>query len=91
MTYGLRTYNSSGVLQFDSTTAVGGVVATIQNVAAGTTGYTLNFPQWAGRAGFLLFYDNNAPFYTSLSFASGYPVVTVSTCPSFMSFVLYIY
>lgn len=91
MTFGIQTFNASGVLQFDSTTALGGVIVTTQNVAANTTAYTLNYPQFAGTAGFLLFNDGNSPFYTSLSFSSGYPVVTVNKCPAFMSFSLYLY
>lgn len=49
MSYGLRTWDASGNLLFDSTAAVGGVVIDVQSLASGASG-TFTYPALAGRA-----------------------------------------
>ena len=90
MSFGVQTFDSSGVLQFDSLTAVGGVFGDFQKFAAGQSGTTFSYPQWAGLSAYLVDCGNAAP-YISLSTSAGYPVVTVTTPATAMSFALVVF
>lgn len=94
MTFAVQTFDATGALMWDSTTAGGGVAADYQQFAAGFGGATLSYPQWAGFSAFLMdgYGNGYGQSYTSLSTSSGYPVVTVSSgSPAAFSFVLVIF
>ena len=85
MSYGLRIWNPSGVLVFDSTLAVGGLPVGFWAGGAGV----LSFPEYAGRTMQALNISGAETFATavpvSISYGPGYPVVTVdSAAPTFM-------
>jgi hypothetical protein len=87
MAYGLQIFDASGAQVFDSTVATGGVPAGFWAGGAGT----LSFPQFAGRTMAAIMVSGNSEWWVedglgvSISYASGYPVVTVqSFAPTFM-------
>lgn len=90
MTYGVQTFDASGTLLWDSTTAIGGVFGDYQQFASGASGTTLNYPQWAGLSAYLLDCGNAAPYMT-LSTGAGYPIVTVTSPAGPMAFALVVY
>lgn len=83
--YGLQCWNASGVLTFDSTQAAGAVPIGFYSGGAGV----LSFPQYAGLQIHALtitgveFVPSGS--YLSISYAPGYPVVTVAAdAPTFL-------
>lgn len=90
MAYGIQTFDASGALMWDSSTAVGGLVGDYVKVAAGTAGYTINYPQWAGLAA-LLVDCGGSHENVSLNASGSYPVVTITTPPQDIAFGLLVY
>jgi hypothetical protein len=79
-TVGIQAFDGSGALLFDSRTAVGGVGGDYREYAAGFSGETISYPQWAGYSAILL-----------LDMSPGYPVVTVGGSSSARTFSLLVY
>lgn len=91
MTYGVQTFDGSGTLEYDTTTALGGaVVGDYRKYASGAAGETVNYPQWAGLSAMLIDCGNSGE-YTSLNTSGSYPVVTVTTPSGDMVFGLMVY
>ena len=86
-TVGVQQFDASGTVTFDSRTAVGGVVGDFREYAAGFSGETVSYPQWAGYSAMLLRYGSSI----TLSVSGGYPVVTVSSDANARSYVLLVY
>jgi len=92
MAYGLRVWDASGNLVFDTTTAKGGVVVGYFTYSTGTT---LSYSGFAGRTMQVLpasgvEFDSN-DIGVTISTASGYPVVTVATRTNARSFILAVF
>lgn len=80
MSYGVQCRDSDGSLFYDSSVAVGGVVAGFYVYGPGATA-TLPFPRYAGRQADIVILSgapSSADSGVSISFASGYPVVSVA-------------
>lgn len=74
-TIGIQVFDSTGTLQWDSRTAVGGVVGDYQPY---TSGDIFSYPQWAGLSAMLIDCGNDEGVI-SVSVSSGYPVVTATS------------
>lgn len=72
--YVLEVRNASGVVVFDSMSAQGGVCHGAYEVAPGGS-TTVNLTTYAGKQVRVISHNTNA----SVSYASGYPSVTIST------------
>lgn len=91
MSYGVQTFDSSGALQFDSTTTLGGgVVADLRQYAAGAGGEVVDYPQWAGLTPLLLDCGGSDGFVT-LTTSPGYPRVTVTSPSGPMTFAVAVF
>lgn len=80
MTWGLRLWDGSGALTFDSDLVTGAAVVDVLNYAGGDTD-TLTYPEHAGRS--VMVVPINAEFFIDFGVTSdtslGYPRVTVAT------------
>lgn len=93
MAYGLQLFNSSGVLTWDSSTVVGGVLADVRTYAASGTA-TLLYPAFAGnyvRIIHLLVWNEAGTAGVVADTALGYPRVTVSAASTTRKFALEVY
>lgn len=91
MTFGVQVFDGSAVLEYDTTTALGGaVVGDYRKYASGAAGETVNYPQWAGLAAMLIDCGNSGE-YTSLDMSGSYPVVTVTSPVGDIVFGLMVY
>lgn len=90
MTFGVQVFDASSTLVWDSTTVVGGIPADVRFYAAGASGATLSYPQFAGMSAFILD-GSQATAFVSLDTSAGYPVVTVSSPSVDMVFLLMVY
>jgi hypothetical protein len=77
VSFGLQSFDASGNLIFDSTTAVGGVVADYRTYGPSESA-TLTYPSFPGATAFLVFLYPNTTTVT-LDSSLGYPRVTVSS------------
>jgi hypothetical protein len=77
--YVLEVRNASGVVVFDSMDAQGGVCFGAYEVAPGNS-ITVNLTSYAGRSVRVI----NHSTTVSVSYAAGYPSVTITTPPSFL-------
>ena len=92
MSYGLMVWDSAGVVRFDSRNAQGGVCMDAKEVAPGAS-ITLNYPTYAGRT-LEVVAQFVGSIFTSVSYAAGYPSVTLSCPASFIApllFLVFIY
>lgn len=90
MSVGVQSFDSSGALQWDSRTAVGGLFGDYRTYASGASGETINYTQWAGFAAMLI--DcGGAHEFVSLDTSGSYPVVTVTTPVGDIAFGLLVY
>lgn len=75
MPAGLQVWDSAGVLSFDSNNSGVGCVA--DQVASITSSFNKSYPQFAGRTAIVLNLNGlSAAFPASISYSSGYPVIT---------------
>ena len=89
-TVGIQVFDSTSTLQWDSRTALGGVVGDYRQYAAGASGETINYPQGAGLNALLL--DcGGADGSVSLDTSGSYPVVTVAPLGAAFSFALLVW
>lgn len=74
--FGVKTYDASGNLMFDSTTAAGGIAIDYREYGPSDSA-TLIYPDYAGHAAFLMHIFPSRQTVT-LDTSLGYPRVTVS-------------
>lgn len=90
MSVGVQAFDSSGVLEWDSTTAISGLVGDYRKYASGASGETINYTQWAGLSAMLLVCGPGGEF-VSLDTSGSYPVVTVTSPTVDIVFSLMVY
>lgn len=79
MSYGLIARNAAGAVIFDSRDAQGGVCVGGIELAPGAS-TSIAYPAYSGRTALVLG-NFTGSIFSSISYASGYPSVTLS-CPS---------
>lgn len=87
MTFGVQTFDASGGLVWDSSVAVGGIVADSRQVASGVS-TTFTYPAYAGRTPFLIGLLDTTPASITVDTTLGYPRVSVASAGIARRFIL---
>ena len=90
MAFGIQTFNEIGLLVWDSTTALGGVVADYQEYAASSSG-VLVYPSFAGRTAFVVPVLDLVTGTVSVDSLLGYPRVTITSAALLRRFMLVVF
>lgn len=93
MSFGVQIWNSAGVSVYDSSAAVGGVIADVKTYAAGATA-TLTYPAYPGRSVEiipLISGNDTANYNVTTDTTLGYPRVTVASSGAIRKFAVEVY
>ena len=93
MTFGLKVYDASAALIYDSTVAVGGVVVDVQSFGVGASG-TLTYPAFSGYSAIVITRDVGTTGQMNsavVDYGLGYPRVTVSAVGYSRTFIVVAY
>jgi hypothetical protein len=90
MAFGLKVFDGSGNVTFDSTVAVGFVPIGVFNIAGGASGFTNTYPALAGRTPVVIPFDAGTYGLTNVTtdVSLGYPRLTVTTASGRRLFML---
>lgn len=94
MSFGVQIWDGSGNLVYDSSVAVGGIIADVRVFPAGSAGAVLTYPVYLGRAVEIipLTADSSSSSYGVVADTDlGYPRVTVSSFGGDRRFAVEVY